>query len=270
MCALPLPWRRILEPEILIVDEVLAVGDFAFQKKCMDKMGKEARRGRTILFVSHNTLAVKLLCTTAVVLKSGVIDAVGSTEQCIAHYLDDNPSALAEGFPLTSQSVSQDSVVKLRRVRIFSCETETNSPTVDKPITVEVEYENLVPGRRLVSIHLFTRSEQTIFTSGNIPSASLTPDEIAQGPLDCGIYKTTCTIPPFFFNPGVHYARIFVYTGSPAEVFIDARHRFEVTETNRFRGEFFGDWLGAVRPLLAWKTQKVEGAHADGDQNRKD
>src|SRR5207302_1847126 len=76
-----------LEPEILIVDEVLAVGDAEFQKKCLGKMQEVAQGGRTVLFVSHNMAAVKSLTTRGVVLDAGRLVFSGSTEQVIQHYV---------------------------------------------------------------------------------------------------------------------------------------------------------------------------------------
>lgn len=75
-----------LEPEILVIDEVLAVGDASFQKKCLGKMGDVARQGRTVLFVSHNLAAVRALCSKALMLGQGRISVAGSVEACIAHY----------------------------------------------------------------------------------------------------------------------------------------------------------------------------------------
>src|SRR5262249_7359849 len=87
-----------LEPEILLVDEVLAVGDVAFQKKCLGKMGDVAREGRTVLFVSHNLSAIKELCGGGILLKSGELAFQGSASRCVAEYLksleDESPSDL--------------------------------------------------------------------------------------------------------------------------------------------------------------------------------
>jgi len=84
-----------LEPEILVIDEVLAVGDAAFQQKCLGKMGDVAKGGRTILFVSHNMAAVKKLCTRAVLLEGGRVAAEGSVEKVTEHYL--NSGAMEDG-----------------------------------------------------------------------------------------------------------------------------------------------------------------------------
>jgi len=76
-----------LEPEILLVDEVLAVGDLAFQKRCLGKMGDVAREGRTVLFVSHNMASIEALCTTCLFMRDGRVMAKGETRQMISHYV---------------------------------------------------------------------------------------------------------------------------------------------------------------------------------------
>ena len=83
-----------LNSEVLLVDEVLAVGDVAFQRKCLGKMGTVAREGRTVVFVSHNLAAVRNLCSQALLLESGLLDEVGPTEEVIGHYLRRNSSEL--------------------------------------------------------------------------------------------------------------------------------------------------------------------------------
>jgi len=82
-----------LEPEILIVDEVLAVGDVAFQKKCLGKMSDVASGGRTVLFVSHNMAAVRKLCSRAIVLKNGKVDCSGPVDTAVESYLEENEFA---------------------------------------------------------------------------------------------------------------------------------------------------------------------------------
>ena len=79
-----------LEPEVLVVDEVLAVGDAQFQKKCLSKMGEVAQGGRTVLFVSHNMAAIRALCTTALVLNKGELICAGTVADCIRSYEDYN------------------------------------------------------------------------------------------------------------------------------------------------------------------------------------
>jgi len=108
-----------LEPEILLVDEVLAVGDVAFQKRCLGRMGDVARQGRTVLFVSHNMGAVALLCKSALVLDHGRIAAIGDSRQAITQYLVGNRDNAAEVYKLDGQ------------------------PRYDKSLTSEVEFLTL-------------------------------------------------------------------------------------------------------------------------------
>ena len=99
MCAWPFAVAAHLEPEILVVDEVLAVGDAEFQRKCLGKMSEAARGGRTVLFVSHNMAAVKSLTTHGILLDAGRIVFSSTTEQLIEHYrqLTSPPMALRAG-----------------------------------------------------------------------------------------------------------------------------------------------------------------------------
>ena len=85
-----------LEPQVLVIDEVLAVGDFEFQKKCLGKMEDVAGQGRTVLFVSHNMTAVRNLCTRAIQLSSGQIAFSGSVNDAVDHYLADYDTNLVQ------------------------------------------------------------------------------------------------------------------------------------------------------------------------------
>ena len=109
-----------LEPEILLIDEVLAVGDAAFQKKCLGKMGDVAREGRTVLFVSHNMAAVENLCGRAILLDGGRIQFAGEVEACIAAYLDSNASSHEADVDLTFHPAREQTALPLlRRVRLI-------------------------------------------------------------------------------------------------------------------------------------------------------
>jgi len=111
-----------LEPEILLVDEVLAVGDVAFQRRCLGRMGDVARQGRTVLFVSHNMGAVALLCKSAIVLEHGCIATIGDSRQAIAQYLVGNRDHAADSYNLEGQP-RQDSSLR-REVEFLTLEFE--------------------------------------------------------------------------------------------------------------------------------------------------
>ncbi|ERM80978.1 hypothetical protein P872_11770 [Rhodonellum psychrophilum GCM71 = DSM 17998] len=100
-----------LEPEILIIDEVLAVGDYEFQKKCLGKMEDVAGQGRTVIFVSHNMEAVSELCTNVLLLKNGIIDFNGSCSQGISHYLND--SVKTQPFYFEDKEIKTNQIVSI-------------------------------------------------------------------------------------------------------------------------------------------------------------
>jgi lipopolysaccharide transport system ATP-binding protein len=129
-----------LEPEVLIVDEVLAVGDAAFQKKCLGKMGVVAKEGRTVLFVSHNLPTLKQLCPTSFWLNAGQIKAYGHTPEVVASYLrvlDTSFQKRTSVFPEDSSKESQ-----LRSARILNQQgEETENFGCDEPVTIELVYQ---------------------------------------------------------------------------------------------------------------------------------
>jgi lipopolysaccharide transport system ATP-binding protein len=141
-----------LEPEILVVDEVLAVGDAEFQKKCLGKMGEVARGGRTVLFVSHNMAAIKSLTTCGILLDAGRIASSGTKEQVIQQYAE-----------LTSQSGKLRKWGKgkhtvIRDVRLVRKDGQTTTQYVPgEPLILEVTIET--DGTRGMSLELFLVDE---------------------------------------------------------------------------------------------------------------
>ncbi len=124
-----------LEPEILIVDEVLAVGDYQFQKKCMDKMRSVAESGRTVLFVSHNTSVVENLCRRLIWLKAGQVIEDGPAQQVMSRYLTDFSSQEDD-----VQAVSSDGQVMIRSFRLINSQGQTVSSIVEgESLTAEFQ-----------------------------------------------------------------------------------------------------------------------------------
>jgi len=118
-----------LEPEILIVDEVLAVGDAEFQRRCLDKMREVAQSGRSILFVSHNMQSIRNLCSECLVLKDGGILFRGKTHEAINHYLTDNSVEAMEGevsFPKAAERYGTGEVL-IEKIRIINSDGSTTS-----------------------------------------------------------------------------------------------------------------------------------------------
>lgn len=134
-----------LEPEILIVDEVLAVGDAAFQKKCLGKMSEVAGEGRTVLFVSHNMAAVSNLCTRSILMEHGLIVLDGKTAQSVMRYLE-NSSELALASDLAhAKRKSSNGLASLEHVKITSGENEARFPRTGDDFQIQVRVKGNKP-----------------------------------------------------------------------------------------------------------------------------
>ena len=131
-----------LEPEILLVDEVLAVGDVAFQKKCLGKMDDVAGEGRTVIFVSHHMSMIQALCERGVVLNKGEVEYDGSTGEAISHYLRAMEETARDPFGDNPER-SGNGRIRLMDLRLRDEEGHlTTSVVAGKPVTVEFCYEN--------------------------------------------------------------------------------------------------------------------------------
>ena len=135
-----------LDPDILLVDEVLAVGDASFQKKCLGKIGEVARQGRTALFVSHNMAAVENLCSRAILLNRGEILAAGNVRDCIARYLDLGTFASGGDVDLSTHPARyRESVPLLKRVRLLGENDAVKERfTCGEPLKIELTFDPLV------------------------------------------------------------------------------------------------------------------------------
>lgn len=250
-----------LEPEILVVDEVLAVGDAEFQKKCLGKMENVAKEGRTVLFVSHNMLAVRELCTTAVVLKRGEVDYNGNVYQAIEHYLTDKSDIAGEVSWESPATAPGNHQVKLKAVRILSDGVLTGTPNIDKEIEIQVDYWNLEKdGRRLVSIHLNNSMGYMIFSSANFNCCTTIPDPWLQKKYPVGTFRTSCVIPASLLNNGAYSITLYINgVGAGDNIILEKNLiSFDAQESEEGRTEFWGEWLGAVRPRLLWQTRQIE------------
>ncbi|MDP2279063.1 MAG: polysaccharide ABC transporter ATP-binding protein, partial [Nitrospirota bacterium] len=158
-----------LEPEILVVDEVLAVGDAQFQKKCLGKMGEVAKGGRTVLFVSHNMGAVERLCTRAILLDHGTITQSGPVHGVVSAYLQSGMHRSGETTWKDPKAAPGDDVVRLRSVRAMNAQGQVSSDyKVTEPISIGVEFEALKPGYRLdAGFQCFDESGNMIFQAGD-------------------------------------------------------------------------------------------------------
>ena len=227
-----------LEPEILIVDEVLAVGDAEFQKKCLGKMGDVASDGRTVIFVSHNMAAVQTLCKSALYLKSGMVADYGRTDKVINNYLSkevkSNISRIWESDP------DENEYVKMISARIVvNGPTENDNIQVSTSFNIEVKFAiNKVFDLNL-SLLLYTASGNCIF---NVSTVSTSVAE--------GDHTSILKIPGRLLNDDLYTIELlFVKDTTTAVRRIEDILSFEVADEQR-QGSWFGKWLGAIRPSL--------------------
>jgi lipopolysaccharide transport system ATP-binding protein len=243
-----------LEPEILIVDEVLAVGDAAFQKKCLGKMNEIARGGRTVLFVSHDLSAVNALCNRALLLHEGAIIRDGSPRDVTAHYLD---RANRLYTPVTWAPLDRvdERLMRLVAASVAQGGARTSAVSCREPFEIEVEYEigEVVRGLRLFIIVRNERGE-IIFTTSDYDAANGN-DAPARA---TGRFVSRVTVPGGLLKSGGYHATFgadvknerVVYTADdvlPFDVFEPA----DDTLAERHRR------LGIVAPLLRWETGRA-------------
>jgi lipopolysaccharide transport system ATP-binding protein len=248
-----------LEPEILLVDEVLAVGDAAFQKKCLGKMSDVAKQGRTVLFVSHNMTAVSQLCLRSILFVDGRIHLDGKSSEVVPRYLQGGGAA-AEYVWTEIQRAPGNENVKLHAVRIKSTGTIKNDVDIDKDVSIEVEFWNLRPGVRnlCTTLYLLDGLGTVVLSTGNTPAANSRSEEWFGKPHPAGLFRTTCTFPGNFFNEGAYSINVYIATLGPLSVEVDAPQvlSFTVFDSGVMREPGGGTgWPGVIRVRLPWQTE---------------
>jgi lipopolysaccharide transport system ATP-binding protein len=252
-----------LEPEILLVDEVLAVGDAAFQAKCLGKMSEVAHEGRTVLFVSHNLGSVANLCSRSLLMVDGTKHSDGSSEDVISRYIALGRETQAQAFWAEPQSAPGSDKVRLHSVRVVSGGQVTADVDIQEEVRVEIEFWNLKDDAQIgTSIHLLDKLGVGVLASANMHSANLVRDEWFGRPHPVGLYRVVCTLPGNFLNEGRYSINVIVLTDMAyAEVFAKEVVSFTVYDTGSMRKEYGGSWLGVVRPKLAWQTELTSAPH---------
>ena len=250
-----------LEPEILIVDEVLAVGDAQFQQRCLGKMEQVSREGRTVLVVSHNMASVINLCTRGIVLTEGRVSFAGDTRTAVEKYLSSSGQGSGEILWSAPDNAPGNERVRLRSVRIWQDGPSFAQPDIDitKPVTIEIQYLNLAAGERYyTAIWLADRVGTIVLASSSHASVSSTPDRWYGQPHPPGVYRSLCVIPGNFLNEGLYTVTAIVGRGlADTQVKCEWVVSFTVHDTGAMRQEYYGGWIGVVRPRLAWQTEKV-------------
>ena len=251
-----------LEPEILIVDEVLAVGDYEFQKKCLGKMGDVAQEGRTVLLVSHNMPSVVNLCQRGLLLKAGSVVIDSQAAEVVKHYIATVQSVGGEVVWNDLNEAPGNGIVRLQAVRILQEGIEGPTADVDiaKAVLIEITYYNFKEGALLYSgLWLKDRLGTPVLASSNHKFISLTEDNWYGHPHPIGLYKSVCCIPANFLNDDRYSVTAIVGKGAnDTQILEDYVVSFTVHDSGEMRKENPNGYLGTVRPKLAWDTEYIE------------
>jgi lipopolysaccharide transport system ATP-binding protein len=247
-----------LDTEILLVDEVLAVGDAKFQKKCVGKISQAAQSGRTVLFVSHNMAPVSTLCSRAILLGGGVTVMAGPTRDVIAAYLEANENRSGEVTWEAADRNVDNGRIRLAKARIVSSRGVTADVEIDEPFTLEIDFEVARPLNVCSSIHVMDKQGSWAFCSGT-----------NSRPLRPNWYRESYEFPANLLNDGLYSITVFLLTDTThVEIRIEHAIAFTVHETNG-RGEYLGTIGGCVRPQLEVShtclSEVEEGRNEDGD-----
>jgi len=245
-----------LEPEILIIDEVLSVGDASFQKKCLNKMENIGQEGRTVLFVSHNMSAVTRLCSRAILIENGKIVQDGLSNEVVGSYLNSNAGTRAAHEWKNIEKAPGGSIVRLRAVRAKREDGQVSDYfDIRYPIGLEMEYDVLEEGHELLPhfVVLNSRGECAFITVSQ-------DKDWRRRPRLKGRYISTAWIYGNLLSEGVTYVSCYCMTLDPDEVLFAERSilAFNVIDTlegDSARGDYAKDMGGVVRPRLEWKTE---------------
>ncbi len=246
-----------LEPEIMIIDEVLAVGDVAFQKKCLGKMDEIARAGRTVLFVSHDLNAVNSLCERALLLHEGKIAKSGPTADVTRYYLDhsNNMYSPITWSPLPSSEVSE---VSLNAINVEQNGALTSAINCREPFTIHLEYEVRKPirGSRFFLVVRDHKGELIFSTSDyDVMSAEAAARRL-------GSFRSSIEVPGGLLKSGSYYGSLGVDIKDDRIVFAadDAVH-FDVFDPEDDLLATRHKRPGAIAPLLTWTISELTSNH---------
>jgi len=247
-----------LEPEILLVDEVLAVGDADFQRRCLGRMEDLSGSGRTVIFVSHNMQAVAQLCDRAIWLDLGRIVDEGPSSDMVAHYLQSGVGGGSSCAWPDLASAPGDDLVRLRSVRIVQEEVETAAVDVRRPVAIEIGFRVLHEDKRSVFPKI-----KVIDQRGAVAFNAMDTSPRWHEPAAPGDYLATAWIPGNYLNEGLVTVQVAIcsfgiekfnhHAGIADAV---AFHVQDPGEGDSARGLYGGQFQGVVRPLLEWTTEE--------------
>jgi lipopolysaccharide transport system ATP-binding protein len=240
-----------LEPEILIIDEVLAVGDTAFQQKCLGKIGSVARGGRTVLFVSHNMAVVQNLCSHAILLRDGRLSLRGTAQVCVSEYLRSTTESSGEVL-VENQPPAASSEFRFIRIAVIGPDGRpTAQVNLSAGVCIELDYrlDRPVRGAQIV-FELWNELGVCVLCSSDFD----TEPERFFADKPAGRHRVRCRIPRDFLRPGtfaLHVSASVPNVRPLAE--LPNVLGFQVVDDGSILIKLSQDRRGVVLPILPWE-----------------
>jgi lipopolysaccharide transport system ATP-binding protein len=245
-----------LEPDVLLIDEVLAVGDLAFQQKCLGKIESISNSGRTVLFVSHNLASVSSLCTSAILMDAGRITAKGDVSEVLMKYYKEGSSS-PSSFDFSDQArhVGSEHARLMAGKVLDQRGTAAIEVLISESLSVEMEFEVMSSseGPFVPNFYFTTAEGTTAFVSVETTRSAISP----------GRYRARCQVPGGLLNEGAYFVGfgltsfsggVTVHFFEPGAVSFNVRDPIEGTAS---RGDWAGSMPGTVRPNLAWQMERI-------------
>jgi lipopolysaccharide transport system ATP-binding protein len=239
-----------LDPEILIIDEVLAVGDAQFQKKCMNKILSIAKKGKTILFVSHSTSTVESLCNRALLLEKGHVKFIGETQFAADKYINrEVPEITVTEFEENPKKEAQ-----FLEMRILDAAGEkADSVGLGEDWVLDLKYKISEPAENtIIAVEILTHDGNPVYMTADADMQKKVPTQ------EPGTYSAKVAFSKFHFIPGVFYIRASIQ--SPGKVVHDVRENFPLRirkKPSDVRTKYFdGKYMGYVSDKIEWQIDK--------------
>jgi lipopolysaccharide transport system ATP-binding protein len=248
-----------LDPEILLVDEVLAVGDAAFQKRCLGKMEATVHQGRTVVLVSHDMGVISTLCKTAMTLRGGRIEFYGDARDAVNAYLACLGEEAVSNREWRFEEAPGDEGVRVRSVSVTDGRgAEKTHFSVTEPVVVTVEYWVLGDDTPMnITLQILDERDTMICRVGNYRATSSDPIKRK------GLYRSRCVIPKNFLNGGKHTLTVNVLSNFRDErVLLPHCLGFKTVDDDRFY-PLDGGWPGIVKPDFAWSDERIGSASTE-------
>ncbi len=249
-----------LEPEILLVDEVLSVGDAAFQKKCLGKMGDIAGEGRTVLFVSHNLTALANLCSRSIYLMKGIIHCTDDSLICIQRYMKDSqPYSETQSLKQQIDELPPDPVCEITGLDFIQRDQPTRNVASNVSICVTISYriKQSVYGLR-VGFDIIHDDGTVVFRTFHDDLMRTTTETLP------GLYKSTAVIPSNLLAPGFYTLSLAVGIHNIRWIISDkVIYKFEVSNIEGINVHYADKRPGVVMPYIQWETTKEKSVEED-------